>query len=106
MPQIQSRLENLMKRAEKVSTLASLRCLQAAHQQLGFLVEDLKAELSTSERSDLNANPLNTLLDQNLEDLFVPYVEDLRYLEREKKSLQELYASFLYKFSSYHVRNL
>lgn len=38
-----------------------------------------------------------------MEELFGPYLEGVRYLERESKSLGELYGGFLSRFSRYHV---
>jgi len=46
---------------------------------------------------------ISATLDQNLDDLFVPYLENSRYIEREVKSLQELYSSLLYKYNGFHV---
>ena len=43
------------------------------------------------------------MLETAMEELFVPYLEGSRYIERESKSLTELYASFLTTFNRYHV---
>ena len=96
------------------------------HQQVTQLVEDLKSfELpaviprSPIDQSDFNfptnaANAaggaattvtISAMLDTAMEELFVPYIEGQRYLERESKSLSELYASFLTNFTRYHVRS-
>ncbi|PWN33920.1 exocyst complex component Sec10 [Meira miltonrushii] len=45
---------------------------------------------------------LGIVLDQAVEELFVPYMDGLKYLERESRSLTELYATFLLHFSNYH----
>ncbi|MCO5590018.1 hypothetical protein L7F22_043987 [Adiantum nelumboides] len=45
---------------------------------------------------------LGIILDQAVEELFVPYMDGLKYLERESRSLTELYATFLLHFSNYH----
>jgi len=42
-------------------------------------------------------------LEGSMEELFGPYLEGVRYLERESKSLGELYGGFLSRFSRYHV---
>jgi hypothetical protein len=44
-------------------------------------------------------------LEGSMEELFGPYLEGARYLERESKSLGELYGVFLGRFSKYHVRS-
>ncbi|KAF7798338.1 hypothetical protein EIP86_009559 [Pleurotus ostreatoroseus] len=122
---IQLQLETLLNRGAALSDLAFLRVLQMVHQQVTQLVEDLKSfELpaviprSPIDQSDFNfptnaANAaggaattvtISAMLDTAMEELFVPYIEGQRYLERESKSLSELYASFLTNFTRYHER--
>ncbi|OCH92156.1 exocyst complex component Sec10 [Obba rivulosa] len=122
---IQQHLEQLVMRASGLSDLAFLRILQLVHQETSLLVEDLKTyELSsinarsTSDLTEfsrtLSGNPsvsaaatttsVTTLLETAMEELFVPYTEGQRYLERESKSLGELYASYLANFTRYHER--
>ena len=107
--------------------LAFLRILQLVHQQTSVLVEDLKAyELpSVIPRSPIDSSEFNrtlkgmpasnasntataatisTMLETAMEELFVPYTEGQRYLEKESRSLSEMYASYLAKFTRYHVR--
>jgi len=101
--------------AESDSTLAYLRSLAAVRVSTMKLVDDLKS-LDMRQRGVSNATPSeiaeegtrksNTvaeLLDQCIEDLFVPYTEGDRYIEKEKKSLNELYSSLLLQFNAYHV---
>ena len=38
-----------------------------------------------------------------MEELFVPYIEGQRYLEREIKNLTDLFSSYLSAFTRYHV---
>lgn len=105
--------------------LAFLRILQLVHQLTSVLVEDLKAyELpSVIPKSPTDANEFNrslkgavssatntataatisTMLETAMEELFVPYTEGQRYLEKESRSLGEMYASYLAKFTRYHV---
>jgi hypothetical protein len=56
-----------------------------------------------AEESSRKNNTVAELLDQCIEDLFVPYTEGDRYIEKEKKSLDELYSSLLLQFNAYHV---
>ncbi|KAJ6190082.1 hypothetical protein N7519_000103 [Penicillium mononematosum] len=41
---------------------------------------------------------------QQLEELFVPYFVGSSYIEREKRTLEELFNAVLFKFTSYHAR--
>ena len=106
--------------------LGFLRILQLVHQMTSILVEDLKAyELpSVIPRSPTDANEfdrtvkglpasnasntataatISTMLETAMEELFVPYTEGQRYLEKESRSLGEMYAGYLAKFTRYHV---
>lgn len=121
-------MEQLLNRGSAISSLAFLRVLQLVHVQVSNLVEDLKAyESSTSvprsptetaefRRSMSGASSssaasnttssvaLSTMLETAMEELFIPYTEGQRYLERESKSLGELYSTYLYRYTRYHVR--
>lgn len=39
-----------------------------------------------------------------MEELFVPYTEGQRYLEKESRCLVQLYSNYLEAFTKYHVR--
>ena len=43
------------------------------------------------------------MLDQSLEEMFIPWLEGSRYLDSESKNLVELYAGLLSRFTRYHV---
>ena len=47
---------------------------------------------------------LNAMLSNATIELFLPYIEGQRYMEKENKSLVELYLRFLERFALYHVR--
>ncbi|KAG4304911.1 hypothetical protein PORY_001586 [Pneumocystis oryctolagi] len=103
--QIQLRLEEVIRYAELNSTLAYLRVLQATHSSLTNLVEDLKTFEQMSMLSKVTnefSNLASYVLEQCLNDLFVPYLEGSRYIEKERKSLDELYSSLLHNFNTYH----
>ncbi|CAG8660938.1 11228_t:CDS:2, partial [Paraglomus occultum] len=110
---IQSCLEHLLKESESLSTLAYLRTLATIHIATLNLVEDLKGldmhnkkseeTRGRMEGSQSKADTLVDVLNQCMMDLFVPYTEGDRYLEKEKKSLVELYSSLLLQFNAYHV---
>ncbi|GJE84255.1 exocyst complex component Sec10 [Phanerochaete sordida] len=124
---IQQQLELLVNKAASFSDLAFLRILQMVHQQTAHLVEDLKnyelpaviprspvdkgdfssqlnSAASGSVATTATAVTVSTMLETAMEELFVPYTEGQRYLERESKSLSELFASFLTNFTRYHER--
>lgn len=117
-------MEQLLHRGTAISDLAYLRVLQLVHVQASTLVEDLKAyELphvsprtpyeATEFRRSLTGSAgtmapgtsaaVSTMLETSMEELFVPYTEGQRYLERESRSLGTLYSSLLVNFTRYHV---
>lgn len=114
--QIQIHIEQLISvAASSSSTLAHLRVIHLAHQLTFALVQDLKSAdlfksatvLSSSLVSGSNSTLSNTvaaMLDQSFEELFVPYIEAAKYLDKECTCLNELYASYLLRFLTWHVR--
>ena len=99
---IQQRLEMVLEKASSVSALAFLRSLQAARSCISTLIDDLKAH-GLTEHPETISPQITLLLDQQFDDLFVPYFVGSSYIEREKRSLEELYSSLLFKFTIYHV---
>ena len=93
----------VLEKASSISSLAFLRSLQSARSYLGSLVDDLKTH-GLIEHPEPASPQVSTVLDQQLDDLFVPYFAGSSYIEREKKNLEELYSSLLLKFTIYHVR--
>ncbi|KAF2498873.1 exocyst complex component Sec10 [Lophium mytilinum] len=100
---IQQRLEMVLDKANQLSSLAFLRSLQAARSYIAALVDDLKSHGLTEHPEPVSSQVAATL-DQQLDDLFVPYFVGSSYIEREKKNLEELYSSLLLKFTIYHSR--
>ena len=99
---IQQRLELVLEKASSVSSLAFLRSLQSARSYITILIDDLKAH-GLTEHPETVSPQITILLDQQFDDLFVPYFVGSSYIEREKRSLEELYSSLLFKFTIYHV---
>ena len=99
---VQQRLEMVLEKANTVSSLAFLRSLQAARSYISGLVDDLKAH-GLTEHPESTSSQTGMVLDQQFDDLFVPYFVGASYIEREKKSLEELYSSLLFKFTIFHV---
>ncbi|RDW60157.1 exocyst complex component Sec10 [Coleophoma crateriformis] len=100
---IQQRLEMVLEKAETVSSLAFLRSLHASRSYINTLIEDLKSHGLTEHPEACTAQTALSL-DQQLEELFVPYLVGNSYIDRERKSLEELYSSLLFKFTIYHSR--
>ncbi|KAN0131360.1 Exocyst complex component Sec10-like protein [Lactarius tabidus] len=123
---IQQHMEQLLTRAGNMSDLAFLRVLQLTHAQTSLLVEDLKgydvpsatpkspsqnigfsrslAGASSATASGAGSTVISSILETAMEELFVPYTEGQRYLERESKNLAELYSGYLSAFARYHER--
>ncbi|KAJ9196137.1 hypothetical protein DTO166G4_6611 [Paecilomyces variotii] len=100
---IQQRLEMVLEKASSVSSLAFLRCLQSSRSYISALVDDLKAH-GLTEHPDAISSQTAVVLDQQLEDLFVPYFVGSSYIEREKRNLEELFTALMFKFTAYHAR--
>ncbi|RAL01480.1 exocyst subunit SEC10 [Aspergillus ibericus CBS 121593] len=100
---IQQRLEMVLEKANSVSSLAFLRSLQSSRSYISALVDDLKSH-GLTEHPDAISSQTALVLDQQLEDLFVPYFVGSSYIEREKRTLEELYTSLLFKFTTFHAR--
>ena len=99
---IQQRLEMVLEKANTISSLAFLRTLQSARGHISGLVDSLKAH-GLTEHPDNISGQTTLVLDQQFDDLFVPYFVGSSYIEREKRSLEELYSSLLFKFTTFHV---
>ena len=100
---IQQRLEMVLEKANTISTLAFLRSLHASRSYISALIEDLKTHGLTEHPEPCSAQ-ISQTLDQQMEELFVPYMVGGSYIEKEKKSLEEMYNSLLFKFTLYHSR--
>ncbi|MBE3112323.1 MAG: exocyst complex component Sec10, partial [Acidobacteria bacterium] len=100
---IQQRLEAVLDKANSISSLAFLRTLHASRSYINSLVEDLKSH-GLTEHPEPCSTHISQMLDQQLEELFVPYLVGNSYIDVEKRSLDELYNSLLFKFTLYHSR--
>jgi len=100
---IQQRLEMVLEKADTISSLAFLRSLHASRSYINNLIEDLKAH-GLTEHPDACSAQTALSLDQQLDELFVPYLVGNSYIDRERKSLEELYSSLLFKYTIYHSR--
>ncbi|KAK2741776.1 Exocyst complex component 5 [Myotisia sp. PD_48] len=100
---IQQRLEMVLDKASDVSSLAFLRTLQSSRSCISGLVDDLKSH-GLTEHPDTISSQTALFLDQQLEELFVPYLTGTSYIEKERKNLEELYTSLMFKFATFHSR--
>lgn len=100
---IQQRLEKVLEKADSVSSLAFLRTLHAARTYIGTLIEDLKTH-GLIEHPEPCSAQISQTLDQQLDELFVPYLVGNAYIDRERKNLEELYSSLLFKYTIFHSR--
>ncbi|SPN96928.1 related to exocyst complex 100 kDa component [Cephalotrichum gorgonifer] len=100
---IQQRLEAVLDKAASISSLAFLRTLHASRAYINSLVEDLKSH-GLTEHPEICSAQISQTLDQQLEELFIPYLVGNSYIDREKKSLDELNSSLLFKFTLYHAK--
>lgn len=100
---IQQRLEMVLEKADSISSLAFLRSLQSSRGSVSTLVDELKAH-GLTEHPETISSQSSLVLDQQLEDLFVPYFVGSTYIEKEKRTLEELYTSLLFKFTTFHSR--
>lgn len=125
---IQAQIESIIETTASSSTLAFLRVIYLVRSSTHALVEDIKAldffksasggptgsttaadQQAMAGVSVLSGNPTtlggNTatstlILDLALAELFSPYLD--KYVDREQKSLTELYAGCLVKFTRWH----
>ncbi|KAL8762303.1 MAG: hypothetical protein Q9184_001672 [Pyrenodesmia sp. 2 TL-2023] len=100
---IQQRLEMVLEKANTISSLAFLRSLQAARSALSTLIDDLKMHGLTEHPEPISPQ-ITLILDQQFDDLLVPYFAGSSYIERERRNLEELYSSLLFKFTILHSR--
>ncbi|KAJ6788423.1 hypothetical protein PWT90_07347 [Aphanocladium album] len=100
---IQQRLEKVLDKADTISSLAFLRSLHASRSYISSLIEDLKTH-GLTEHPEPCSGQIAQTLDQQVDELFVPYLVGNLYIEREKKSIEEMYSSLLFKFTMYHSR--
>ncbi|PWW74402.1 exocyst complex component Sec10 [Tuber magnatum] len=98
---LQQRLEMVLEKTSTLSHLAFLRTLQASRGCVTALADNLKSHGLTEHPGTLSSTT-TVLIDQNIEELFVPYLQDRGYIEKEKESLEQLYAGLLLKFNMFH----
>ncbi len=92
----------VLEKAKSISVLAFLRSLQAARGCINALVDDLKAH-GLTEHPDPVSLQVSLTLDQQVDELFTPYLAGSSYIDSETRNLEELYSSLLFKFTIFHA---
>jgi hypothetical protein len=77
--------------------------LHASRSYIHNLTEDLKAHGLTEHPEPCSVHTAQSL-DHQLDELFVPYLVGNSYIDRERRNLEELYSSLLFRFTIYHSR--
>ncbi|CAZ82768.1 unnamed protein product [Tuber melanosporum] len=98
---LQQRLEMVLEKTSTLSHLAFLRTLQASRACIIALADDLKSHGLTEHPGTLSS-ATTVLIDQNVEELFLPHLQVRGYMEKEKESLEQLYTGLLLKFHMSH----
>lgn len=98
---LQQRLEIVLDETAAICPLAFLRTLQASRASVITLAEDLKAHGLTEHPGPLSSST-TMVVDQNVDELFVPYLQDRGYMEKEKENLEQLFNWLLFKFTVFH----
>ncbi|RKP09744.1 exocyst complex protein [Thamnocephalis sphaerospora] len=125
---IQNYMVKLLNRAEAVSGLAFLRFLASSHARAvasvkairrfddrvvrpsikGSAEQDgegasLNGGLKPAAAKDTASATLSACVDRCMEDLFAPYIENGRYLNRERQALSDVFARILKPFVEYQA---
>ncbi|KAJ8330382.1 hypothetical protein BDV3_003129 [Batrachochytrium dendrobatidis] len=86
---IQNYLEGLLERARNDSPVSFLQALAHSHAATAKLVTDLHRFDEKVISKALGSPALSSLLNRSFEDLFVPYLENSRYIDMELTWLSE-----------------
>lgn len=97
---VQQQLETLLQYSENYGTLVYIRTLYLLYTGINVVNKRLK-EFFLKEEVDFNGE-LSELIEQNFYDILMPFVENGKYIELEKKNLYEIINSLLYKFIELH----
>ncbi|BEI80543.1 hypothetical protein CcaverHIS002_0110720 [Cutaneotrichosporon cavernicola] len=105
---IQHHIETLVNRASGITTLAFLRVLHLTHAMCVSLVEDLKGYdgvlgVGPAKLTDAGTGPLAAMLEQALDEIYVPWLEGSRYLDSERaRTSSSCTGGLLSRFTRYH----
>lgn len=101
---IQTKVHTSLQYSLSVTSLAHVRLLQSLYQMVGDFTKDLKEFFATNELD--KDNELSNILDQSFDDLFMEFISDNAYFNREKKTLEDIIYDIVSNFTSYNERPL
>lgn len=101
---IQNKVSTYLQYSMTVNSLAHVRVLYALYTMVGDFTKDVKEFLSANEFDQ--ENELSMILDQSYYDLFIEYLSDSTYFNKEKRNLEEIIYSVVHKFNSFNERAL
>lgn len=87
---IQSRIQLLLKTSYSTSSLAYLRTLNSLYLISGNFIKNLKYNFQSILKNEKLVE-LNNIIDQSNSDLFTEHLNDNKYIELEKKSLESIF---------------
>jgi exocyst complex component 5 len=100
---IQNFLENLLSNAAQKSPEEFLDALFVAHTETAKLVADLHKMDETIISSAIGAASLTSIINRSFEDLFVPYVDNERYIKAERACMVSQFQEHLKVFNGFLV---
>lgn len=95
---IRNKVTSLLQKSLSVSPLAHVRVLHSLYTLVGDFTEQIKDYLTTEELD--KDQELSAILDQSHSDLFVEYIGDNVYFNREKKNLEETIYGIIHQFNT------
>lgn len=95
---IRNKVTSLLQKSLAVSPLAHVRVLHSLYTLVGDFTEQIKDYLTTEELD--KDQELSAILDQSHSDLFVEYIGDNVYFNREKKNLEETIYGIVHEFNT------
>lgn len=101
---IQLKVTTILQYSISVSSLAHVRVLHALYVLVGDFTKDVKEFLTTNEFD--TTNELSLILDQSFYDLFIEYLSDNTYFNREKKNLEDIIYNIVHKFNVFNEKAL
>ena len=101
---IQNFIEVLMEESQSISMQLYLEVLAHIHRETALLVADIH-EFDINVISPLLGAPaLTTILDRSIEDLFVPYVDENRYVNADEEWMRSGFKTEIAAFIEARVK--
>ena len=94
-------MESILKRLEEQSLSAYLRCLCSIHAATLVLEADLKKIAESHVKDPAAAHTFIVTVARCREDLFVPYIDNDKYIEKETRCLQQTFQTYLQPFHEF-----